>query len=170
MGDTLQFVSIPPDLWTLIFTWVNFLILFLIVKKFLFKPILNIIKQREDEIGKMYGDAQDASDHAKAMETEYSEKLAGAKSEAEKIVANAVQTAQVRADQIISDSQAQASSLLESANARIEREQKAAVEEAKSEICSMAVLMASKVIEKDLDVKSQEALIEKCMDEMGDTL
>ena len=170
MGDTLQFVSIPPDLWTLIFTWVNLLILYLIVKKLLYKPVMNIIKQREDEVGKMYEDAQSASDHAKAMEAEYTERLAGAKAEAESIVAGAVQTAQVRADKIISDSQAQASAMIESANARIEREQKAAVEEAKGEICSMAVLMASKVIEKDLDMEGQEALIEKCMDEMGDTL
>ena len=55
MGN-LQFVSIPPDLWTLIFTWVNLLILYLIVKKLLYKPVMSIIKQREDEVGKMYED------------------------------------------------------------------------------------------------------------------
>ena len=170
MDKTLQFVSIPPDLWTLIFTWVNLLILYLIVKKLLYKPVMNIIKQREDEVGKMYEEAQSAGDHAKAMEAEYTERLAGAKAEAEGIVADAVQNAKVRADKIISDSQAQAAGLIESAHARIEREQKAAVEEAKGEICSMAVLMASKVIEKDLDAEEQSALIEKCMDEMGDTL
>lgn len=170
MDKALQFVSIPPDLWTLIFTWANLLILFLLVKKLLFKPIMNIIKQREDEVGKLYEDAQTASDNAKAMETEYTEKLANAKTQAESIVADAVQNAQARADQIVSDSQAQAASMIEGAQARIEREQKAAVEEAKGEICSMAVLMASKVIEKDLDEDAQSALIEKCMDEMGDTL
>lgn len=170
MDNALQFVSIPPDLWTLIFTWANLLILFLIVKKLLFKPIMNIIKQREDEVGKLYEDAQSASDNAKAMETEYSEKLAGAKAEAESIVADAVQNAQARADKIINDSQAQAAAMIEGAQARIEREQKAAVAEAKGEICSMAVLMASKVIEKNLDEDAQSALIEKCMDEMGDTL
>lgn len=168
MDKTLQFVAIPPDLWTLIFTWVNLIILFLIVKKLLFKPVMNILKQREDEVGKMYDDAQTASDHAKAMETEYAEKLAGAKQEAETIVADAVQTARTRADKIVSDSQAQAASMIESANARIEREQKAAIEEAKGEICSMAVMIASKVIEKDMDADSQSAFVEKCIEEMGD--
>ncbi len=170
MEKTLQFVSIPPDVWTLIFTWANLLVLFLIIKKLLFKPIMGIIKQREDEVGKMYADAQSASDNAKAMEAEYTEKLAGANAQAESIVAEAVQNAQNRADQILSDSQAQAANIIEGAQARIAREQKAALEEAKGEICSMAVLMASKVIEKDLDAEGQSALIEKCMDEMGETL
>ncbi len=168
MDNALQFVSIPPDLWTLIFTWANFIILFLLVKKLLFKPILGIIKQREDEIGKMYDDAQAADDHAKAMETEYTQKLAAAKEEAEGIVADAVQNARARADKIVSDSQAQAAAMIESANARIEREQKAAIEDAKGEICSMAVMIASKVIEKDMDADSHSAFIEKCIDEMGD--
>ena len=168
MDKTLQFVSIPPDLWTLIFTWANLLILFLLVKKLLFKPIMNVIKQREDEVGKMYEEAQTAGDHAKAMEAEYTEKLAAAKSEAEGIVADAVQSARERADQIVRDSQAQAAATIESANVRIAREQKAAIEEAKGEICSMAVMIASKVIEKEMDADSQSAFVEKCIDEMGE--
>ena len=168
MEKALQFVSIPPDLWTLIFTWANLLILFLLVKKLLFKPIMGILKQREDEVGKMYADAQTASDHAKAMESEYTEKLAAAKQTAEAIVADAQQNARARADKIVSDSQAQAASLIESANARIEREQKAAIEQAKGEICSIAVQIASKVIEKELDADAQNAFVEKCIDEMGD--
>ncbi len=167
MEKALQFVSIPPDLWTLIFTWANLLILFLLVKKLLFKPIMNILKQREDEIGKMYADARAADDHAKAMESEYTEKLAAAKQTAEAIVSDAQQNARTRADKIVSESQAEAAGLIASANARIAREQKAAIEEAKGEICSMAVAIASKIIEKELDADAQSVFVEKCIDEMG---
>ena len=47
-----QFVSIAP--WTMIFTWINLLILVLVMKKFLFKPVMNMFAQREQEVGSIY--------------------------------------------------------------------------------------------------------------------
>ena len=47
----MEFVSI--DTWSLIFTWVNLFILFLIMKKLLFKPVMNMIESREKEVGEM---------------------------------------------------------------------------------------------------------------------
>ena len=68
MGETLSFVSI--DVWTLIFTWVNLIILFLIMKKLLFKPVKNMMDQRQNEIDKMYTDAEECKSRAEEMEKE----------------------------------------------------------------------------------------------------
>lgn len=54
----MEFVSI--DTWSLIFTWVNLFILFLIMKKLLFKPVMNMIESREKEVGEMYEKAEAA--------------------------------------------------------------------------------------------------------------
>ena len=55
----MEFVSI--DTWSLIFTWVNLFILFLIMKKLLFKPVMNMIESREKEVGEMYEKAESAA-------------------------------------------------------------------------------------------------------------
>ena len=55
-----EFVSLAP--WTIIFTWINLIILVFIMKKLLFKPVTNMLKQREDEVNSMYEKAEGKED------------------------------------------------------------------------------------------------------------
>ena len=64
-----EFVSIAP--WTVVFTWINLIILVLVMKKFLFKPVMNMLAQRESEVGSMYEKAEEAQKNAESMEKEY---------------------------------------------------------------------------------------------------
>ena len=73
MDKYLAFFTI--DVWTMIFTWVNMLILFTVVKKLLFKPINNILNQREAEVKQIYDEANVANEKAMSLEKEYSEKI-----------------------------------------------------------------------------------------------
>ena len=155
----MEFVSI--DTWTLIFTWANLLILFLILKKILFKPVLNILEQRDKEVNEMYEKAEEAQKSAQAKETEYAQKLADAKNEAIRIVSEASKTAAIRGEEIVSDAQNKASAMITKAEKEIEREKAAAVNEVKSDITSIAVSIAEKVIEKDLNEKDYERLVEE---------
>ncbi|MEG1782160.1 MAG: F0F1 ATP synthase subunit B, partial [Oscillospiraceae bacterium] len=76
MSKYLEFFTI--DVWTMIFTWVNMLILLFILKKLLFKPVMKMLAQRDAEIKKTYEDAAIASEKAENLEKEYSEKMAKA--------------------------------------------------------------------------------------------
>ena len=69
----MNFVSI--DFWTLIFTWINLFILYKIMKKLLFKPIMNIMEQRDREVGEMYSKAETAQKNAEELEKEYPEEF-----------------------------------------------------------------------------------------------
>ena len=155
----MEFVSI--DTWTLIFTWVNLFILFLILKKILFKPVLNILEQRDKEVSEMYEKAETAQKSAESMESEYTQKLAEAKDEASRIVSEATKTATLRGEEILSDAQTKASAMITKAEKEIEREKASAVDEVKSDITSIAVSIAEKVIEKDLNEKDYERLVEE---------
>lgn len=168
MPETLPFVTI--DIWTMIFTWANLGILLLLMKKFLFKPILNIIKKREEEIKEMYVVAQKDKDESAEMKAEYTKKLAEAKQEANEIITNATRTAELRSEDIIKETQAQAANIIKKAEEDIKRDKKAAIEEIKSGISDMAVAIAGKVIEKDLSAKDHESLVAQCIDEMGESL
>lgn len=166
MGEYLSFVDI--DTWELIFTWVNLLILFLLMKKFLFKPVRAILDKREEEVRKMYDDAEAAKTDAAALEAQYSEKLAGAQQEAREIVETARRRASEQSGEIVSEARNKAADLLQKANVQIESERKDAVNEIKSELSSIAVDIAGKVIERDINEKDHEKLIQEFIDGIGE--
>ena len=162
----MEFVSL--DTWTLIFTWVNLFILFLVLKKILFKPVLNILEQRDKEVAEMYEKAETAQKSAEAKEAEYTEKLAEAKNEASRIVSEAAKTATLRGEDIVNEAQSKASAIITKAEKEIEREKAAAVDEVKSDITSIAVSIAEKVIAKDLNEKDYERLVEEFLSGSGE--
>ncbi len=161
-----QFVSIAP--WTMIFTWINLIILVFVMKKFLFKPVMNIFSQRENEIGSMYERAEEAQKNAEKMESEYTEKLSSAKEEAARIMKDATHEATLRGEQIVSEAQQKASSLITKAQKEIEREKEAAVTQIKQDIASIAINIAEKVIEKDLSESDHERLLEEFIESSGE--
>lgn len=164
MEKYLDFVSIPPDIWSLIFTWCNLLILFLLVKKFLFKPVQNILAQREQEVGEMYEKAETAQKNAEAMEAEYTEKLQDAKNEAGRIMQDATKNAQLRGEEIVREAEEKAAAAMVKAEARIEQERKNALAQIQGQVAEMAVSIAEKVIEKELDPKEHERLVAGVID------
>lgn len=168
MDKYLSFVTI--DVWTLIFTWCNLLILFLLMKKYLFGPIQKILKQREDEINAIYEKAGASEASAAEKELEYTKKLAGAKSEAASIIDNAVKNAAIRSNEIVSEAEKKASSILTKADKQIALERQNAMNEIKSDISSLAVNIAEKIIEKDINEADHNRMIDKIIDEMGETI
>lgn len=164
MDKYFDFVAIPPDVWELIFTWCNLLILFLLVRHFLFKPVQKILKQREDEVGEMYDAAETAQKNAEALEAEYTEKLADAKNEAGRIMQTATKNAQERGDEIIRDAEEKATALVNRAEVRIEQERKNAVAQIQDQVADMAVSIAQKVIEKELSQAEHDRLVAGVID------
>ena len=106
MAGTLDFLSV--NVWHILMAIGNLLILVLILKKFLFKPVQNIIKQREEEIGKTYSDADKALNEAKAEKELYLKKLDDAKQEADDLIKTASDRAKAESAEIISDARQEA--------------------------------------------------------------
>lgn len=166
MEEYMSFVNI--DFWTLIFTWGNLLVLFLLMKKFLFKPVRELIEKREREVEEIYEKANAEKSEAEKMRGEYESRLAAAKEDAGEIMKNATQKAQLRSEEIIDEAKKQASDILQKADRQLVREKKNAMNEIKNEISGMAVALAEKVIEKDIDEAAHSDLIDKFIDEIGD--
>ena len=161
-----SFVAIAP--WTIIFTWINLIILVFVMKKLLFKPVMNMFSQRENEVNSMYEKAEEAQKNAEIMESEYKEKLSMAKEEASLIMKDATYEATVRGEQIVTDAQQKASAIVTKANKEIEREKEAAVKDIKEDITSIAINIAEKVIEKDINDKDHERLLEEFLAGSGE--
>ncbi len=164
-AQTMPILSID---WTLVIQLCNTFILFLLLKKFLFKPVKAMIDAREAEVTGLYADANNAKEEALRMKEEYTQSLAGAKEEAGQIVKDACQKAQRRSDEIVLEAQNKASAMLSKAEAEIAQEKKKAFNEIKDEISDIAIMIAAKVVEKDIDQKDHEKLIEEFIDGVGE--
>ena len=164
-----QFESfIGVNFWTALFTLLNFLALFFVLKKFLFKPVLKMIQDRQQEIDDMYLDAGNAKSEAQALEAEYKEKLAVASQTGERIVKEAVARGQSREEEIIRKANEEASAILDKAAADIAMEKKKAVNDAKDEISELAVAIAEKVVGRELNQADQAKLVDSFINDLGD--
>ena len=146
--------------WTMLFAWCNLLIVYLLLKKFLFKPVKKMIDSRQNEVDGMYADAERAQAEAERMREEYEEKISRAEEESEEILRTAGRRAQLRSEEIISEAEREAARTLERASEQIELEKRQALNEVKDSVAEMAIGIAAAVIERDVSESEHKALID----------
>ena len=156
------------NFWTMIFAWVNLLILYLAFKKFLFVPIKKMIDSRQKEIDDMYTDAENAKDGANKLKSEYEKKLTRANEESEEILKNALRRAQLKEEEILKEASDRAERTLKRAEEQIELEKKRAINEVKDEVSGMAIDIAAAVIERDINEAEHADLIDSFISGMGE--
>lgn len=166
MGYYLDFIGVEP--WTALFTLLNTLTVIFVGTKFLFKPVMKMIEERQKEIDDIYRDADDAKQQAQAMQAEYQLKLNTAQQTSERIVKDAVARAQTREEEIIRQANADAGAIMDKAAADIALEKKKAINDAKNEISGLAVAIAGKVVERELSEADQSELIDRFISELGE--
>ncbi|CAH2215008.1 F0F1 ATP synthase subunit B [Tepidibacter aestuarii] len=160
-----SFVSLD---WDFVFQLVNTFIMYLILKKLLFKPTTEFMAKRTAEVEGSYKDAEEAVKKGEELKAEYESKINSAKEEAQEIVKNGSKRAEERADEIIKAAQEETVQLKERANREIQREKQKVMNELKDDISSLAILAASKVIETDVDEAKHEKLIGDFIEEVGE--
>ena len=166
MGYFEGFIGV--NLWTALFTLLNTLTVIFVGTKFLFKPIMKMIAQRQKEIDDLYADADAAKAEAAAMRTEYQQKLDAAQATSDRIVKEAVARGQAREEEIIRQANADASAIMDKASADIAMEKKKALNDAKEEISDIAMAIAGKVVEREITVADQSKLVDAFIDGLGD--
>ena len=164
--QSLDIISI--NLWQILISLANLLIIFLIFKKLLFKPVQNILAARQQQVDKLYGDAEEDRNAANDMKKEYEARLATAREEADGIVKNAVQTAQRKGDALLAEASAQASRMKQKAEEEISMERKQMLMDVRSEISDIAVSIASKVVEREVQKKDHDSFVDEFIRNVGE--
>ncbi|MCD7823240.1 MAG: F0F1 ATP synthase subunit B [Oscillospiraceae bacterium] len=165
---TLYEEILGVNVWTALFTLANTLLLFFVLKKFLFKPVMKIIDDRQKEIDDLYQSADTAKSQANEMRDEYQKKLEEARETGDKIISDAVTRAQSREEEIVSKANKEASAILEKAQEDIALEKKKAMGEVKDNISVIAVSIAGRVVERELTPADQSRLVDSFIDDLGD--
>ena len=153
---------------TALFTLLNFLILFVVMRHVLIGPVLRLFLARQQEIDDMYSAAGNAEKQAKALESEYKQKLAVATETGERIVKEAVARGQAREEEILRQANLEATAIMDKAAADIAMEKKKAINDAKDEISGIAIAIAEKVVARELNEADQAKLVDSFINELGD--
>ncbi|MCA1032102.1 F0F1 ATP synthase subunit B [Bacillus timonensis] len=152
----------------IVFQLVIFLILLALLRKFAWGPIMGIMKQREEHIANEISAAEQNHAEAKKLAEEQRQMMKTSRQEAQELIESAKKLGEEQKDGIIQAARAEAERLKESAKKEIEQEKERAVTALRQQVASLSVLVASKVIEKELNEQDQEKLINEYIQEVGE--
>lgn len=164
--EVQQFVSLAP--WTIIFQICNLLILIALMKKFLFKPVQNILNKRQQEIDGIYAAADADRSSAAEMKEEYTRRMSSAREEADRLVRTAVDEANRKGDEIVDVANQQAANIKRKAESEIAQERLKAYTELKRDISGMAVDIAEKMVGREINEADQAGLVDDFIRNAGD--
>jgi F-type H+-transporting ATPase subunit b len=145
------------------------LVLYLILKKFFFEKVRAFMQAREQTIKDSFDNADHVNRLADEKLKEYNDLLLEIDAKGREVIKESKQRADARADEIIAEANRKASEILAQAEKEITRERLKAVDDMHEQIVSLALLAAERILEKELDKKSHEALIDGVIKQAGNT-
>ncbi|MCI5555076.1 MAG: F0F1 ATP synthase subunit B [Oscillospiraceae bacterium] len=155
------------DIWTIVFSIINILVLFLFLKKFLFGRIQNIMDQRAAAVQADLDQAKASAAEAQQLRQQYEDTLSGAKQEANGIIANARAAAKEQGNQITLQAQKEADQLLKAAQKEIALERQNTLAGAQKEIADLALAAAAKLVEAKMDDAENRSIVDAFLTEEG---
>ena len=167
--DSYLFDLTPQLLHDAVLSMIAVFSLFLVASHFLFNPVRDMMKKRQEKIQEELDDAKQNQDAAQSLRTEYEEKLKNVEKEAEEILSAARQKALANENRIVAEAKEEAVRIRERAEAEAELEKRKAADDVKKEMVSIASIMAGKVVAASIDTTVQDSLIDETLKEIGDT-
>ncbi|MDO4677090.1 MAG: F0F1 ATP synthase subunit B [Blautia sp.] len=159
-------VTIVP--WNFVATIANLFLQVYLIKRFLFKPINEVLEKRRAKADAEIQQAVQAKEEAQAMKTEYEKNMQEAKNKANDIMVTAQKTAAIQSEDMLKETSRQIAAMKEKAEKDIAQEKKKAVNEIKNEIGDMAMEIAGKVIEREISESDHAKLIDEFIENVGE--
>jgi len=154
--------------WTFLIQIINIIVLFLILRKLLYKPVTDLLEKRKEDIKNNISEAERQRAEAMELKAKYEEYISRMKEEAEEIIRNASKKGEERKEEIIKEAKEEAERIIARARLEITREKEKALAELKEEVVNLAIMSATKVIEKNLDEAKHRELIKNFINEVGE--
>lgn len=165
--QNLDIISI--NIWQVVISLANLVILFLILKKFLFEPVKKIKAQRENEIETQYKKAEKARKEADDLKAGWEDKITTADQKADEIISEAVERANERNEIMLYESREKADQIIRKAKADIERDRREARETIKKEIVDVSQVISEQIIGREINMDDHRDIIDDAIDKLGET-
>lgn len=159
---------ISVNIWQIIISLCNLLILFLLLKKFLYKPVKKVLEERQKLIDERFESAEKAEKLALSSKKSYEEKLSNAQTEAEEIIKEANKKAERRSDKIILNAKEKADTIIRQAETDAKLEMQKAKSEIKREITEVSSMLTEKLLEREIQSADHRSFIDSFIEKIGD--
>ena len=153
---------------TVIVQVLTFIVLLALLKKFAWGPLKDVMDKRERDINRDIDDAEQAKLNAQKLEEENKQKLKETQEEVQKILEDAKVQARQQQEQIIHEANVRANGMIETAQSEINSQKERAIADINNQVSELSVLIASKVLRKEISEQDQKALVDKYLKEAGD--
>lgn len=164
----MEFISIVP--WTMVAQVGNVIILFLFMKKFLFQRVQDILQKRMETTNSVFAQADEANSQAEALREKYEALMKGAEADAEKIIQDASAAAREKSESMITLAQKDTRYMLSAAKEEIRQERAKAADEIKNETAGLAIDLASRILEREINEADHHSLILETIEGSGEAL
>jgi F-type H+-transporting ATPase subunit b len=151
------------DIRLIIVQGIGFILLYFLLKKFLFSRIIDLIKAREEEIRGVYAKSEQDRDEASKLKSQYESRMTEIEAEAHKKIQEAVLEAKKMSENIISNTREQAEKIKEKATREIEQEKKNAVAVIKKDAINLSMIAAEKIIKESIDKNTAEKMVDNAI-------
>nr|WP_188207671.1 F0F1 ATP synthase subunit B [Alkalibacillus aidingensis] len=148
---------------------VMFLILLALITKFAWRPLMNVMQEREQHIANEIDSAEKSRQESERLMKEAQDELKSTRQNAQQIIEDAKLTAKDQEETLISEAKAEAERIKQSARQEIEQEKERAIQALQEQVGTLSVQIASKVIEKELSMDEQEKLINEYLEKVGES-
>lgn len=154
--------------WSLVWTIINLIIFYLLMKRFLVGPVLGIMEKRKNLIAQELENAKAAQEKAEELKGHYEGALAGAKKESAQIIEAARADAKSESERMVKEANLEAAKIIENARVTAEQEKENALQGAKSEIAGLALEAARKLLSEGSTEKGNSMLYDEFLAKAGD--
>ena len=157
---------ISVNIWAIIASLANLLLLTWIIKKFLFKPVKKIMDARRAAIDEDYARAKETREKAEETKRTYDEAMAAARITGDQIIADANRTAEFRSNEIVAEAREKASEIRRQAEEDAELERRKAEDEMKHEIANVSAQLTGKLLEREINEEDHRKLIDSFLSDL----
>lgn len=164
MGKEVSWLEFSTN--DLIWAIINFVVFFLLLRLFLYRPVLKLLDARREEISGNLARAEEARREAEEARAEHERLLAKARDEAQGLIARAQATAEKTREELLGQAQRQAQDMIDRAQKAITSEKERALNEIRQEIADLVVTAAGKVLERSLDTDEHRRLVNDLVKEL----
>ncbi len=163
----MQFLDvISVNVWAILASLANLLLLTWIIKKFLFKPVKKMLDARRAAIDEDYAQAKAAREEAEESRLNYEAAMAAARQTSDQIIADASRTAEYRSNEIVAEARERASEIRRQAETDALLERKKAEDEMKHEIANVSAQLTGKLLQREINEEDHRNLIDSFLNDL----
>ncbi len=166
--QTLEIISI--NFWNILISLCNLAVLYFILKKFLYKPVQKVLKDRQEKIDESYARAESAESEAEKNKKLWAQKLAEVNAEADEILEKAAENAKARSRTIVEAGEAEAVRIRTQAEEDAVLTHKKAENSIRQEIIDVSLALSEKILEREVNKDDHDALIDEFISKIGEEL